>query len=110
MPAEIEGYTPQVYVLRWHEPEQAIYREFAIAPEIPVGRSAWKFMDDPHDIPAIARSIIDSFQEASTPEGQQRLMRLVMFRELPTGLNPYRFVIHVRNDVLPYYNDLRYGD
>jgi predicted membrane-bound mannosyltransferase len=109
MPEDIDGYTAQTYVLRWHEPEQSIYREFAIAPEIPVGRSAWLDPTDPHDIPAIARSVLDSFESLTHQEGQQRLIRLVLFRELPEGLNPYRFRVYIRNDMLPYYNDIRYG-
>ena len=110
LPDEIEGYTSQTYVLRWHEPEQSIYREFAIAPEIPVGRSAWLTATQPHGISDIARSVLDSFLTLSHPEGQQRLFRLLLFRELPDGLNPYRVKIYVRNDMLPYYNDVRYGD
>lgn len=110
MPREIDGYTAQTYVLRWHEPEQAIYREFAIAPEIPAYRSAWGSEADPHDLPAIVRSILSSFEQAATREGQQRLFRLVLFRELPQGLNPYKYRIYIRNDMLPYYNDIRYGD
>ena len=43
------------------------------------------------------------------PAGQQRLFRLLMFRELPGGLNAYRFRIYVRNDLVPFYNDIRYG-
>ncbi|HWV22817.1 MAG TPA: flippase activity-associated protein Agl23 [Thermomicrobiales bacterium] len=110
MPQDIDGYTAQTYVLRWHEPEEAIYRDFAIAPEIPPFRSAWRVEENPHDLTAIAKSIIDSFEQAGTREGQQRLLRLVLFRELPQGLNPYKFRIYVRNDMLPYYNDIRYGE
>lgn len=110
LPEEIEGYTAQTYVLRWHEPEQSIYREFAIAPEIPVGRSAWLTANQPHALPDIARSVLDSFKTLTYPEGQQRLFRLLLFRELPNGLNPYRMKVYVRNDMLPYYNEVRYGD
>ena len=110
LPDEIDGYTAQTYVLRWHEPEQSVYREFAIAPEIPVGRSAWRTADQPHDLPAIARSVLDSLLTQTEPEGQQRLFRLLFFRELPAGLNPYRFKVYVRNDLLPYYNQVRYGE
>ena len=110
MPDEIDGYTSQTYVLRWHEPEQSIYREFAIAPEIPVGRSAWLRESQPHGLVDIAGSVLDSFQTLTYPEGQQRLFRLLFFRELPTGLNPYRMKVYVRNDMLPYYNEVRYGE
>jgi predicted membrane-bound mannosyltransferase len=110
LPDEIDGYTSQTYVLRWHEPEQSIYREFAIAPEIPVGRSAWLTAGQPHGVVDIARSVLDSFQTLTHPEGQQRLFRLLMYRELPQGLNPYRIKVYVRNDMLPYYNEVRYGE
>jgi hypothetical protein len=110
LPHEIPGYTSQVYVLRWHEPEQQVYREFAIAPEIPVGRSAWLSPDQPHGVMDIARSIGSSLNQATTPEGQQRLFRLLMYREMPSGLTSYQFTVYIRNDMLPYYNDARYGD
>ena len=110
LPFEIPGYTTQVYVLRWHEPEQQVYREFAIAPEIPVGRSAWLSADQPHGPVDIARSIWSSVEQLGTPEGQQRLFRLLMYREMPTGLTSYQFMVYVRNDLLPAYNDVRYGE
>ncbi len=110
VPFEIPGYTTQVYVLRWHEPEQQVYREFAIAPEIPVGRSAWQTVDQPHGPVAIAKSIGSSLRQATTPEGQQRLVRMVMYREMPTGLTSYQFMVYVRNDLVPAYNEVRYGE
>jgi hypothetical protein len=110
LPFEIPGYTAQVYVLRWHEPEQQVYREFAIAPEIPVGRSAWLTTDQPHGPVDIARSVWSSIAQVGTPEGQQRLFRLLMYREMPTGLTSYQFMVYVRNDLLPAYNDVRYGE
>ena len=36
----LEGYTAQEYVLRWWFPEDPVYRDFAIAPEIAPGASA----------------------------------------------------------------------
>lgn len=110
MPEEIEGYTAQTYVLRWHEPEQSIYREFAIAPEIPAGRSAWLTETQDHDLGAVLSSIVSSIDQITHPEGQQRLFRLLFYRELPGELNPYRFRVYIRNDMLPYYNDVRYGE
>ena len=110
MPEEIEGYTAQTYVLRWHEPEQSIYREFAIAPEIPVGRSAWHDPEAPHGLSAIGESLLSSLESLTHQPGQQRLLRLVLFRELPEGLNSYRFRVYIRNDMLPYYNEIRYGE
>lgn len=110
LPQEIPGYTTQVYVLRWHEPEQQVYREFAIAPEIPVGRSAWLATDQPHGPIDIARSVWSSISQLGTAEGQQELFRLLMFREMPQGLTSYQFKLYIRNDMLPIYNDVRYGE
>lgn len=110
MPDEIDGYTSQTYVLRWHEPEGAIYRRFAIAPELAPPSSAWGVESNPHGIMAIAESIWSSIMTQSTPEGEQRLFRLLFFREMPEGLNGYRYKIYIRNDLLPHYNDIRYGE
>ena len=110
LPTEIEGYTAQTYVLRWHEPEQSIYREFAIAPEIPVGRSAWHSATQDHDLVAIIKSVWSGITSITTEEGQQRAFRLLMYREMPGGENGYYFTVFIRNDMLPYYNDVRYGE
>lgn len=110
LPEELDGYTSQTYILRWHEPEGSIYRNFAIAPELAPESSAWGVTSNPHGISAIAESIWSSIMTQTTPEGEQRLFRLLFFRELPTGLNGYRYKIFVRDDLLPYYNDIRYGD
>jgi predicted membrane-bound mannosyltransferase len=110
MPDEIDGYTSQTYVLRWHEPESSIYRRFAIAPELNPASSAWGVETNPHGILDVADSIWNSIMTQTTPEGEQRLFRLLFFREMPEGLNGYRYKIYVRNDLLPYYNDIRYGD
>ncbi|MBA2276565.1 MAG: hypothetical protein H0W06_02265, partial [Chloroflexia bacterium] len=107
---QIEGYTAQTYVLRWHEPEWAIYRNFAIAPEIPASRSALQRESNPSGPTAIAGSIGSSFGTLLTPEGEQRLFRLLMYRDLPDGLNGYRFRVYIRNDLVPVYNDIRYGE
>ena len=110
MPDEIDGYTSQTYVLRWHEPEAAIYRQFAIAPELNPASSAWGIASNPHGVAAIAESIWSSLITQTTPEGEQRLFRLLFFREMPQGLNGYKYKIYVRNDLLPLYNDIRYGE
>jgi len=110
MPDEIDGYTSQTYILRWHEPESRIYRNFAIAPELTPASSAWGIESEPHGVPAIAESIWSSVMTQSEPEGAQRLFRLLMYRELPEGLNGYRYKMYIRNDLLPYYNDIRYGE
>ncbi len=110
MPDELEGYTSQTYVLRWHELESVIYRNFAIAPELNPASSAWGVESNPHGVSAIAESVWSSIMTQTTPEGEQRLFRLLFFRELPGGLNGYRYKIYIRNDLLPTYNDLRYGE
>jgi hypothetical protein len=110
MPMDLANYTEQTYVLRWHEPEYTVYRKFAIAPELQPQQSAWGSADNPHGLTAIAGSVIDSFMTLTTPEGQQRAFRLLFLREMPAGLNGYQFRVYIRNDMLPYYNEVRYGD
>jgi uncharacterized protein (TIGR03663 family) len=104
----VEAYTPQEYVLRWWFPEDQIYRNFAIAPEIAPGRSAWKSRDQPHGVTDIARSVGSSIAEIFTPEGQQRVYRLLMYRDLPARIDSYRYTLYIRNDLLPLYNGIRY--
>lgn len=109
LPDEIPGYTSQTYVFRWHEPEALVYRKFAIAPEIPMGRSAWTATDQDTGPVAVLESIWSSLTSTGDPDQQQKLWRLVMYRELPGTMSEYRFKVYVQNDVLPYYNDVRYG-
>jgi hypothetical protein len=109
-PDKIPGYTRQVYSLRVHESEMATYRNFAIAPEIAVGRSAWQRVEDPHDIGAVIRSVGSSMTYATTPEGQVRLFRLVAFRDPAGEQTVYPMSVWIRDDLLPEYNDIRYGE
>ncbi len=104
------GYTEQTYVLRWHEPEGAIYRNFAIAPELPPGSSAWGKAENPHGLTAILGSIWSSLLTATTPVGQQRLWRIVFYRELPEPPITYTFSLFVRNDLVPVYTAIHYGE
>ncbi|MFM8593457.1 MAG: hypothetical protein ACKOCK_03585 [Chloroflexota bacterium] len=106
--ALLSNYTPVEYVLRWWYPEEP-YRSIAIAPEIPVGRSAWQSETDPHGPIDILRSFGPSIANLATAEGQQDLYRLVMYRDLTTRIDSTRFTLWVRNDLLPTYNELRYG-
>jgi len=107
----MEGYTEQPYVLRWWFPE-GHYRDFAIAPELDPGDSAWQSADQPHGLGAVVRSVVDSLATQLTPEGQQRLYRLFMYRDLdepighPGGYTPMR--LYVRNDLVPLWNEIRY--
>lgn len=109
-PDRIPGYTAQVYTLRVHETESAHYRQFAIAPELPPNYSAWGSPENPHDLPAVIRSIWDSLVYATTPEGQQKVFRQAMFRDQSATQTVYYMTVWVRNDLLPQYNDVRYGE
>jgi uncharacterized protein (TIGR03663 family) len=104
----LEGYTAQPYVLRWWFPEDPVYRDFAIAPEIPPGRSAWRSSDQPHSVRDIVASIGESLSHLLTAEGQQGLYRLVMYRDLPVRIDSYNYTLYVRNDLVPLYNQIRY--
>jgi hypothetical protein len=104
----LEGYTAQEYVLRWWFPEDPVYRDFAIAPEIAPGRSAWRSSDQPHGLLDIAASIGESLSHLFTAEGQQGLYRLVMYRDLPVRIDSYNYTLYIRNDLVPLYNQIRY--
>jgi predicted membrane-bound mannosyltransferase len=104
----LDNYTPQEYVLRWWYPEDESYRNFAIAPEIEPGRSAWKSSDDPHGPLEIAGSVLDSLATLFTPEGQQKAYRLAMYRDLNAPNGQFNYTMYVRNDLLPYFNGTRY--
>jgi hypothetical protein len=103
----LSGYTAQEYVLRWWFPEET-YRDFAIAPELPPGRSAWKSSDDPHGPLDVLASIGDTLDNQLTPEGQLRLYRLLMYRDLDWANGQYNFKVYIRNDLLPFFNGIRY--
>lgn len=109
MPDEIPGYTSQTYTFRWHEPEAQVYRNFAIAPEIPMGRSAWTSPSQDTGLLAIIESIWSSLTSTGNPDQQQELWRLLMYRELPGTMSEYQFKVYIHDDVLPYYNEVRYG-
>jgi len=105
---QMAGYTPQEYVLRWHFPEEETYRNFAIAPELDPGLSAWSAAEDPHGPIAVAESVAESLGTQREPEGQQRPYRLVMYRDLPVVISGYGFTIYVRDDLVPLLNTIRY--
>jgi hypothetical protein len=104
----LEGYTAQEYVLRWWFPEDPVYRDFAIAPEINPGRSAWESAEQPHALLDIAASIAESVSHLGMQEGQQGLYRLVMYHDLPVRIDAYRYTLYIRNDLVPLYNQVRY--
>jgi hypothetical protein len=103
----LTGYTAQEYVLRWWFPEEE-YRDFAIAPELDPNWSAWKSEGNPHGPVAILKSIGHTLGHQLTPEGQLRLYRLMMYRDLDWRLGQYNFKVYIRNDLLPFYNGIRY--
>jgi len=103
----LSGYTAQEYVLRWWFPEET-YRDAAIAPELPPGRSAWKSSADPHGPLDVLSSLGDTLENELTPEAQLRLYRLMMYRDLDWANGQYNFKVYVRNDLLPFFNGIRY--
>jgi predicted membrane-bound mannosyltransferase len=108
--AAFSGYTRHEYVLRWAFPENDTYRQFAIAPEISPSRSAWDDPSNPHGPLDVLASIFDSIGHQLTPEGQQDLYRLIVYRDLTTPLTEWdtRIYVYVRNDLMPVFNGIRY--
>jgi len=104
------GYTRVDYVLRWAFPETDTYRQFAIAPELDPARSAWGEAENPHDPVAVFESVMESIGHQLTPEGQQDLYRLIVYRDLTTPITSWatNISVYVRNDLLPVFNDIRY--
>lgn len=109
-PDDIPGYTSHTYAYRWHENEERIYRNFALAPEISIGRSAWKSESQDTGPLAVLGSIVDSVQSTGDAEQQQKLWRLLMYREQPAVGSAFLFKIYVSDELMPYYNDVRYGE
>jgi len=104
----LANYTATEYVLRWWFPEET-YRGFAIAPEIPPGRSAWLSADQPHGPLDILSSIFDTVEGEKNIDNQLRLYRLLMYRDLDWEIGQTRFRLYIRNDLLPLFNSIRYS-
>lgn len=104
------GYTRQAYILRWAYPESG-YRDFAIAPELGPGWSVWTPDGQSPGVMDVLRSIGDSVESAFHQDEQQRLYRLLVYRDITVPLTSWdaRFFIYVRNDLLPTFNAVRYG-
>jgi predicted membrane-bound mannosyltransferase len=104
------GFTRVDYVLRWAFPETDTYRNFAIAPELPPNRSAWGSEENPAGPIDVFNSIMESIGHQLTPEGQQDLYRLIVYRDLTTPITSWatNISVYVRNDLLPTYNSIRY--
>lgn len=105
----LSNYTATNYVLRWWFPEET-YRGFAIAPEIPPGRSAWLSADQPHGPFDILSSIFDTIEGEKDIDNQLRLYRLLMYRDLDWEIGQTPFRLYVRNDLLPLFNSIRYSE
>jgi hypothetical protein len=58
--------------------------------------------------PSSARSA-DSLAQLLTPEGQQRLYRLAVYRDLPARIDSYNYTLYVRDDLVDEFNAIRYG-
>jgi hypothetical protein len=109
MASLLANYVPQQYPMRWHFPEDETYRPFAIAPELPVGRSAWQSTGQPHGPLAVAGSVLSSLAATATQPGDQaRLFRLLGYRQLWAPLGSYDFTVYVRKDLVPQYDAIRY--
>jgi uncharacterized protein (TIGR03663 family) len=106
MGGQVGGYTAFDYVLRWWFPEE-MYRNFAIAPELDPGRSAWGVASNPHGPIDVIASIVESISGHDNPTAQQELYRLLMYRELSSPIGQYRFKLLIRNDLLPVFNGVR---
>ena len=105
--AVLSKYTGVTYAFRWHFPEE-LYRNFAIAPELPPGRSAMASADSPHGPIDVIRSVVQSSASIFEAHGQQELFRMVMYRDIDDVLGYYEFQVYVRTDLLPEFNQIRY--
>lgn len=104
----LSNYTATNYVLRWWFPEET-YRGFAIAPEIPVSRSAWTSAEQAHGPFDILSSIFDTVDGETKVNNQLRLYRLLMYRDLDWEIGQTPFRLYIRNDLIPLFNSIRYS-
>ncbi len=103
----LSGYQATAYEMRWHYPEEG-YRNFALAPELKPGWSAYMYEGQPHGPADVVASVFSSLTATATPDGQARLFRLLTYRELGAPLGSYAFTVFVKKDLLPQYNQIRY--
>jgi hypothetical protein len=54
------------------------------------------------------KSIGDTLGHQLDPENQLRLYRLLMYRDLDWPNGQYNFKVYIRNDLLPFFNGIRY--
>lgn len=103
----LSDYVGQPYAMRWHFPEE-VYRNFAIAPELGPGWSAWQYQNQPRGFRDVVASVFSSLTATATPQGQARLFRILAYRDLGAPLGSYDFTVFVRKDLVPQFNTIRY--
>ena len=104
------NYTYQEYPMRWWFPEEDTYRRFAYAPDI-TQESRQNYQDSkkpPFTLVDVARSVWSSIWSMRHPNEQAKIFRMVAYREVPSGFGSVRFRVYVRNDLMPYFNQIRY--
>lgn len=110
MEKKLEGYTYQEYPMRWWFPEEESYRRFAYAPELN-NEARQNYQDDrepPFSAVDVIASAARSIWSMHEPQQQAEIFRLVAFRDSPAPFYAYRFRVYVRDDLVRYFDDLRY--
>lgn len=104
------NYTYQEYPMRWWFPEENTYRRFAYAPDIK-DESRQNYQDSkkpPFTLFDVVRSVWSSLWSMRHPTEQGKIFRMVAYREVPSGFGSVNFRVYIRNDLLPYFNQIRY--
>ncbi len=104
------NYTYQEYPMRWWFPEEDTYRRFAYAPDIKQ-ESRQNYQDSkkpPFTLLDVAESVWSSLWSMRHPSEQAKIFRMVAYREVPSGFGSVKFRVYVRNDLMPYFNQIRY--
>jgi uncharacterized protein (TIGR03663 family) len=105
-----ENYSYQEYPMRWWYPEENTYRRFAYAPDI-TDENRQNYQDSsrpPYTLLDVARSVWSSIWSMREPSQQGKIFRMVAYREVPSGFGSVNFRVYVRNDLYPYFNQIRY--
>ncbi len=104
------NYTYQEYPMRWWFPEENTYRRFAYAPDIKQ-ESRQNYQNSrqpPFTLRDVVGSVWSSIWSMRHPTEQAKIFRMVAYREVPSGFGSVNFRIYVRNDLMPYFNEIRY--
>ncbi|MGA7669959.1 MAG: TIGR03663 family protein, partial [Nitrolancea sp.] len=104
------NYTYQEYPMRWWFPEENTYRRFAYAPDIKQ-ESRQNYQDSkkpPFTLLDVAGSVWSSIWSMRHPNEQAKIFRMVAYREVPSGFGAVKIRVYVRNDLMPYFNQIRY--